>query len=109
MAKAKAKAKPKAAPKQLTKAQIVDQLAKKAEGVTKKQTTAILDGLVELAYKNAKKGFTIPGLGKVFTATRKARTGRNPSTGESIKIPKKNVVKFRVSKTAQDAVYPTKK
>ncbi len=97
------------APKPLTKSEIVDHLAKTVEGVTKKQTTQFLDGLVDLAYKNAKKGFTIPGLGKLHTATRKARTGRNPATGAEIKIPRKQVVKFKVSKTAQDAVYPPKK
>ncbi len=99
----------KAASKPLTKSEIIDHLAKTVEGVTKKQTTQFLNGLVDLAYKNAKKSFTIPGLGKVYTIRKKARMGRNPSSGEPLKIPAKSVVKFKVSKTAQDAVYPPKK
>ena len=93
--------------KSMTKADIVDALAKKA-GLTKKDTQAVLDGLVALACKEAKKGFTIPGLGKVYTTRRKARAGVNPATGKKIRIPAKTVVKFRVSKTAQDAVVPPK-
>jgi len=71
--------------KPMTKAKIVTELAEKNE-VTKKQATEFLDSLVELAYKEAKKGFTIPGLGKLVVQQRKARTGRNPQTGETIKI-----------------------
>ena len=97
-----------AAPKQLTKGEIIDHLSKKL-GTTKKLTNDFLLGLNELAYKQAKKGFTIPGLGKVFTVRTKKRNGRNPATGQAIVIPAKNKVKFRVSKAAQDSVYPTKK
>ena len=61
---------------------------------------------VGLAYKEAKKEFVIPGLGKIHVASRKRRKGRNPATGEEIVIPAKKVVKFRVSKTLSDAVYP---
>jgi DNA-binding protein HU-beta len=98
----------KAAPKQMTKGDIVDHLSKKL-GTTKKLSNEFLNELNELAYKQAKKGFTIPGLGKVFTTKTKKRNGRNPATGEAIVIPAKNKVKFRVSKAAQDAVYPPKK
>jgi DNA-binding protein HU-beta len=68
-----------------------------------------LDELAMLAAKNAKKTFTIPGIGKVSTAVRKARKGRNPQTGEVIKIAKKNVVKLKVGKALQDAVFTPKK
>jgi DNA-binding protein HU-beta len=51
----------------------------------------------------------IPGLGKAVKANRKARTGRNPQTGEPIKIPAKTVVKFRLAKAFKDAVVPSKK
>ena len=68
-----------------------------------------LDELASLAASNAKKSFTLPGIGKVSTTVRKARKGRNPQTGEVIKIAKKNVVKFKVGKALQDAVYPPKK
>jgi DNA-binding protein HU-beta len=59
---------------------------------------------VSLAYKNAKDGFTIPGLGKLVKVRRKARLGRNPATGETIQIPAKTVLKFRIAKAAKDAV-----
>ncbi len=89
--------------KALTKSQITDQIAKKA-GITKKAANEILAHLAELAYKNAKNSFTIPGLGKLVLVKRKARMGRNPQTGEALKIPAKKVVKFRVAKACKDAV-----
>jgi len=92
----------------MTKGEIVDVLAGRL-GTTKKTATQFLEDLVALAHLNAKKGFTIPGLGKVSTASRKARKGRNPQTGAAIKIPAKKVVKFKVAKAAQDAVFPPKK
>jgi len=98
----------KAASKPMTKGEIVDVLAGRL-GTTKKVATQFLEDLVTLAHLNAKKGFTIPGLGKISTATRKARKGRNPQTGAAIKIPAKKVVKFKVAKAAQDAVFPPKK
>lgn len=89
--------------KALTKSQIVAAIADKAE-ISKKEVKASLEALTELAYKNAKNGFTIPGIGKLVLVQRKARMGRNPATGESIKIPAKKVVKFRVTKAAKDAI-----
>ena len=82
----------KAQPKSMTKGDIVDHLATKL-GTTKKLATDFLEELVQLSYKQAKKGFTIPGLGKLAVGKRKARKGRNPQTGAEIKIPAKNVVK----------------
>ena len=67
------------------------------------------ESLAALAYKGAKDGFTIPGIGKLVKVRRKARMGRNPATGESIKIPAKTVLKFRIAKAAKDAVLPAKK
>ena len=61
--------------------------------------------LTELAYREAKKGeFVLPGLGKLVKQKRKARMGRNPATGATIKIPAKTVLKFRIAKAAKDAV-----
>jgi len=60
-------------------------------GLTKKQAVQTLEALVALAYKNAKNSFTIPGLGKIVLVNRKARMGRNPATGETIKIAAKRV------------------
>jgi DNA-binding protein HU-beta len=89
--------------KALSKSQIVAEVAGKAN-ITKKQAVEILDHIAQLAYKNAKNSFTLPGLGKLVLVNRKARIGRNPATGEQIKIPAKRVVKFRVAKAAKDAI-----
>jgi len=89
--------------KAMTKAQIVTGVAE-AVGITKKQAGVALEALVTMAYKNAKNGFTVPGLGKLVLVNRKARMGRNPATGATIKIPAKRVVKFRVAKACKDAI-----
>ena len=94
--------------KALTKSQIAATISEKV-GISKKQAVDSLEALVELAYKNAKNSFTIPGLGKIVLVNRKARMGRNPATGESIKIAAKRVVKFRVAKAAKDAILGAKK
>ncbi len=93
--------------KTLTKSQIVTSLAETV-GLTKKQAVQTLEALVALAYKNAKNSFTIPGLGKIVLVNRKARMGRNPATGETIKIAAKRVVKFRVANAAKDAILGSK-
>ncbi|MBX3734879.1 MAG: HU family DNA-binding protein [Verrucomicrobiae bacterium] len=93
--------------KPLTKSQIAATLADHS-GITKKQAVAVLDHLAALAYKNAKNTFTFPGVGKLVLVNRKARMGRNPATGQEIKIPAKKVVKFRVSKAAKDSILGTK-
>lgn len=87
----------------MTKAQIADHLAGKA-GITKKAAAQFLDALASLAYKEAKNSFVLPGIGKLVLASRKARMGRNPQTGEAIKIPAKRVVKFRMAKAAKNAI-----
>jgi DNA-binding protein HU-beta len=89
--------------KPLTKSQIAAELAEK-NSITKKVAADILDQLSEMAYKNAKNTFTLPGIGKLVLVNRKARVGRNPATGEQIQIPAKKVVKFRVAKAAKDAI-----
>ena len=94
--------------KPLTKSQIIGAVAE-TTGLTKKQAAATLEAIVNLAYKNAKNSFTLPGLGKLVLVNRKARMGRNPATGETIKIAAKRVVKFRVAKAAKDAILGVKK
>ena len=89
--------------KALTKAQIIDKLATRS-GFTKKDVAGLMEELAGLAYKEAKNGFTLPGIGKLVLVNRKARMGRNPQTGEAIKIPAKKVVKFRVAKAAKDSI-----
>lgn len=93
--------------KPLTKSQIAEHLAEKS-GLTKRAMVEFLDELAALAYREAKNVFTIPGLGKLKLANRKARIGRNPQTGKAIKIPAKRVVKFRVVKAAKDAILGNK-
>jgi len=77
-----------------------------ATGLSKKDVNTLLDKLAAMAYKEVKKGgeFVLPGFGKMIKANRKARMGRNPATGATIKIPAKTVVKFRLAKAAKDAV-----
>ncbi len=89
--------------KPLTKSQIISALADKNE-VSKKAAAGFLESLANLAYKEAKNTFTLPGLGKLVLVNRKARMGRNPQTGAAIKIPAKRVVKFRVAKAAKDSI-----
>jgi DNA-binding protein HU-beta len=91
-----------------TKAQIVAELADKVD-LTKKQVTCVLATLTDMAYKEAKNGFVLPGLGKLVIVQRKARIGRNPATGDTIKIPAKRVLKFRIAKQAKDAIVPAQK
>jgi DNA-binding protein HU-beta len=89
--------------KMMTKSATITALSQKAS-LTKKQVNELLDHLLALATKEAKNGFVIPGFGKLVLASRKARMGRNPQTGEPIKIPAKRVVKFRITKSLKDSV-----
>src|SRR3954470_11286008 len=93
----------------MTKTQLVRMMAEKME-INNKQSAAFLELLADTAVKETKKNgvFVIPGLGRLVKAHRKARLGRNPQTGEEIKIKAKTVVKFRVAKAAKDAIAPAK-
>ena len=88
-----------------TKSEIMAALAE-AAGISKKQAVAAYEKLLAIAYEGAKgpKGIMLPGLGKVLKAKSKARMGRNPSTGEAIKIPARTKAKFRLCKAAKDAI-----
>jgi len=81
----------------------VTELSEKV-GITKKTASQFLEELASLAYKQAKNVFTLPGIGKLKLAHRKARMGRNPQTGAPIQIKAKTVVKFRIAKAAKDAI-----
>ena len=98
------------ATQRMTQTQLVRALAEHGE-VNNKVARAILDHLASTAIAEVKKNgvFVIPGIGRLVRQDRKARTGRNPATGESIKIPAKKVVKFRVAKAVKDAIVPKKK
>jgi DNA-binding protein HU-beta len=89
--------------KSMTKSGIIAQVAQKTD-LTKKQVGAVMDQLLLLAVKEAKNVFVVPGFGRLVLANRKARMGRNPQTGEPIKIPAKRVVKFRLAKSLKDSV-----
>jgi DNA-binding protein HU-beta len=93
--------------KAMTKSKIVAALAEKA-GITKKQAALLLETQAQMAYKEAKNGFTIPGIGKLVVRSYKARMGRNPQTGEAIKIPARKRLKFVVAKAAKDGVIGAK-
>ena len=94
----------------MTKTQLVRHLAEKHE-LSNKQVAALLDYVAEVAIKETKKNgvFVVPGIGRLVKSNRKARVGRNPQTGEAIKIPAKTVVKFRVAKAVKDTIAPAKK
>ncbi len=95
--------------KKMTKTELVRLVAEKME-IPTKQAAAFFDLLAETAVQETKKNgeFTVPGLGKLVKAQRAARMGRNPQTGESIKIQAKTTVKFRVAKAAKDSIAPVK-
>ena len=93
----------------MTKTELVRHIAEKHQ-INNKTAAAFLEHLADLAIKETKKSgvFVLPGLGRLVKSNRKARMGRNPQTGEAIKIPAKTVVKFRVAKAAKDVIAPKK-
>jgi DNA-binding protein HU-beta len=94
----------------MTKTQLVRHIAEK-HSLSNKQVAELIGYLAEVAIRETKKNgvFVIPGLGRLVKSARKARMGRNPQTGEAIKIAAKTVVKFRVAKAVKDAIAPAKK
>ncbi len=92
----------------ISKSETLNRLSEKT-GLTKKQVGLFIDELAALAYKEARNGFTFPGVGKLVVVDRKARLGRNPATGETIQIPAKRVLKFRIAKAAKDSVLAKRK
>jgi DNA-binding protein HU-beta len=97
--------------KALTKSEVAATLAEQV-GITKKQTVQVLDLMAALAYKQAKNTFTLPGIGKLVLVNRPARTMTmqfGPKKGQTIKVPARRVVKFRVAKAAKDAILGAKK
>jgi len=98
------------ASQRMTQTTLVRSLAEGC-GVNNKVARQFLDSLAAMAIGEVKKNgvFVLPGIGRLVRQDRKARVGRNPATGETIKIPAKKVVKFRVAKAAKDAIVPPKK
>lgn len=93
--------------KAMSKSQIAAHIASKFD-LKKKVAVNVLEEIANLAYREAKNSFTLPGIGKLVLVDRKARMGRNPATGAAIQIPAKTVVKFRVAKAAKEAVLAIK-
>ena len=94
----------------MTKSELINTLVKTAK-LEKKHAKVFLESLTDVVTKEIKKGGEVPltGLGKFKVSRRKARMGRNPQTGEAIKIPAKKVVKFTVAKTLKDTIMPAGK
>jgi DNA-binding protein HU-beta len=92
----------------ISKSETLKRLSEKT-GMARKDVATVLEEVANLAYKEARNGFTFPGIGKLVIVDRKARVGRNPATGEQIQIPAKRVLKFRIAKQAKDATLPGKK
>ena len=93
----------------MTKTQLVRHMAEKV-GPNNKTAAAFLETLAETAVKETKKNgvFVLPGLGRLKKVQRKARMGRNPQTGEPIKIAAKTTAKFYLAKAVKDSVAPKK-
>lgn len=89
----------------MTQTEIINNLAE-SSGLKKTDVKSFFDSLAALAASEVKTNgeFTVPGFGKLVKATRKAREGRNPATGDTIQIPAKTTVKFRLGKAMKDAV-----
>ena len=97
--------------KAMTKSEISATLAEKV-GITKKQVSAFFDAQAELAYKQAKNTFVLPGIGKLVlakSAPRDMMMRFGPKAGQIVKVPAKTRVKFRVAKAAKDAILGVKK
>jgi DNA-binding protein HU-beta len=94
----------------MTKSQVISHFAEKFE-VSRKTASAVIDEVAALAVSETKKtgSFTLPGIGKLVLVKRKARMGRNPATGATIKIPAKTVVRIRVAKVCKEAIVPSKR
>jgi DNA-binding protein HU-beta len=97
--------------KQMTKSEVAATLAEQV-GISKKQVTQLLQAQADLAYRQAKNTFVIPGVGKLVLIDRPARKmimRFGPDAGKEKMIPKKKVLKFRVAKAAKDAILGAKK
>ena len=97
------------ATKAMTQTQLIRHLAESCQ-LSNKVARQFMETLAATALKETKKKglFVLPGIGRLVKSKRKARKGRNPATGEAIKIPAKTVVKFRVAKAAKDSIAPSR-
>jgi DNA-binding protein HU-beta len=96
--------------KRMTQSEVINYFAERS-GMKRAEVKQIFEDLAELATSQVKSSgeFVLPGFGKLVKSQRKAREGRNPATGETIQIPAKTTLKFRVGKAMKDSVLPRKK
>ena len=89
----------------LTKADIIEQLAKKCK-CSNAAAKSCLEALVDIIIKSLKQGKDVglTGFGTFTISKRKARTGRNPQTGEQIRIPAKKMPRFKAGKGLKEAI-----
>jgi DNA-binding protein HU-beta len=99
----------KAGKKRMSQSEVLNHFADKT-GLKRAQVKEFFEELADLASREVKSSgeFTLPGFGKLVLSERKAREGRNPQTGETIQIPAKTTLKFRVGKGMKDNVVPKK-
>jgi DNA-binding protein HU-beta len=93
--------------KRMTQSEVVNYFAEKT-GMKRGQVKEFFEELSNLATREVRTNgeFVLPGFGKLVKSERKAREGRNPATGETIQIPAKTTLKFRVGKSMKDTVLP---
>ena len=93
--------------KRMTQSEVINHFAEKFE-LKRTQAKEIFDELANLASSEVKENgeFVLPGFGKLVRSERKAREGRNPATGDTIQIPAKTTLKFRVGKGMKDSILP---
>ena len=95
--------------KRMTQSEVINYFSE-STGMKRAQVKEFFEQLSTLAAREVKSNgeFVVPGIGKLVKSDRKAREGRNPATGETIQIPAKTTLKFRVGKSMKDSVLPKK-
>ncbi len=95
--------------KRMSQSEVVNHFAEKYE-LKRAQVKELFEELANLATSEVRESgeFVLPGFGKLVLSERKAREGRNPQTGETIQIPAKTALKFRLGKGLKDSVIPKK-
>ena len=90
--------------KRMTQSEVINYIAERTS-LNRAQVKQFFEDLANLAASEVKSGgeFVLPGFGKLVRSQRKAREGRNPATGETIQIPAKTTVRFRVGKALKTA------
>jgi integration host factor subunit beta len=90
----------------MTKSVLIDRVSERVDGLTRKQTEIIVDTVFDSIKESLSRGekIEIRGFGNFRLKQRKPRTARNPKTGESVQVPSKSVLHFKVGKALKDAL-----